>query len=356
MKQLYSQENIQFNQGSTSASKSIFGNRLKILELATDIAPTPVSGGPQSINNILNSLRIASSFVNTSEPPSLISETSSSRPTSSITPRINYSHQFGDLFFMGVQFSRGDKYIDERNSISSNGLYIRDRTRPALNEMGIKLGIGPLNYLTDNFSFELSLKYSENSSNGIYDSFQLKFPYIRNSQSIRGYAYSTGDLEFRTKNYSMNSGITVNLTNFINVYLIYDFTLYTGSLKLSSLTQERIITTTSNTSGVALNLSERESFSNEFTFLQTKKGLGNGLTGFNMNFETGLVFKIFEKLGIKIGGFYQLSYYNINEIKGINYRVGGLPIELDSVPDFTFSLTGKKYGDYGFSFGVVKNL
>lgn len=262
----------------------------------------------------------------------------------------------GELFFMGVTFARGERYIDERRSISSNGLIVQDRTRPAIDEVGFKLGIGPLNYVTDSTSFEMSFKYSENFSNGPYDSFQLKLPIIQNSKSTRGYSLSSGEIQFSTKNYSVNMGFAMELTKWLNLYMLYDFTFFSGSMKLSSINQEIITTSNYSVSGNTIRISETNSINTEFTYFQTRKGLGNGLYGLNMNLEGGVVFKIMDRLGLKMGGFYQLSYFSIEAIKGINYKSGSTPIELSTVPDFTSSLTGKQYGNWGLSFAIVKSL
>lgn len=337
-------------------SGSIFGGGLKILELALDVSPTPSAGGPQSVNQILNSIRIASTFIDPSESPQIISESGSSRPKSTFVPRINYSQQFGDHFFWGILLANGEKYIDERTSLGSNGLFLRDRTRPAIDEIGGKIGFGPLNYLTDRFSFEISLRYSENNSNGTYDSFQLKYPLIRNSQSSTGFAVSVGQLEFKTKNYSIGSGIVFNIIDWFNLYFLYDFTFFSGDMKLSSLNRENSIQTDFDTGNNSFRINQTNRSLNEFTFLQTKKGFGNGVFGINMNLEMGFVLRIMDRLGLKLGGYYQLTTFNVGDIKGINIKEGRTPIELDSVPDFSSSLTGKQYGDLGLSFAVVKNL
>lgn len=347
---------------SPPPKKSFFGSRLAVLELAGEFVQTPSEGGPQSVSSILNSARVASSFVNSSNtnnnlnPPGIITESAESRPTSTISPRIKYSHQFSEDFFIGFVYAKGEQYNDTRTSFSTNGLYLNDKVRSGVNEVGFKIGLGPINYLTDSTSSELSFSYSELSSKGPFQSFQLKFPFLRTGEQTvtEGYAFSTGSVEFRTKNYGMNYGFATSITDWLNFYMIGDLTIFAGQLKLLSYGIE-----TSSTG--SLNASNQVVFSSpvsktDLTAFQSKEGLMRGLGGASVSLEMGLVWKVFDTLGIKYGGFYQISSFSVSEVTGFNLGQGKTPVELSSVPDLNSSQSSKEFGSFGVNVSLVKNF
>lgn len=362
---LFAQPVTENNQGTNptpTPKKSFFGTRLAVLELAGEFVQTPSEGGPQSVSSILNSARVASSFLNSGttannlNPPGIITESAESRPASTISPRIKYSHQFSEDFFIGFVYAKGEQFNDTRTSFSTNGLYLNDKVRSAVNEVGFKIGIGPINYLTDSSSSEFSFSYSELSSKGPFQSFQIKFPYLRTGDQnvTEGYAFSTGSVEFRTKNYGMNFGFAGAITNWLNFYMIGDLTIFSGQLKLLNYGLE-----TSSTG--SLNASNQVVFSapvtkTDITFFQSKEGLMRGLGGASVSLELGLVWKIFDTMGIKYGGFYQLSSFSVSEVSGFNFGPGKTPVELSSVPDLNSSQSAKEFGSFGVNVSLVKNF
>lgn len=364
---LFAQQVDQTNQGtitqqSPSSKKSFFGSRLAVLELAGTFVQTPSEGGPQSVSSILNSARVASSFVNSGNttnnlnPPGIITESAESRPTSTISPRIKYSHQFTEDFFVGFVYAKGEQYNDTRTSFSTNGLYLNDRIRSGTNEVGFKIGLGPINYLTDSTSTELSFNYSELSSKGPFQSFQIKFPFLRTGDQnlTEGYALSTGTVEFKTKNYGMNYGFATSITDWLNFYMIGDLTIFAGQLKLLNYGIETSSTGT-------LNASNQVVFSppvtkTDLTAFQSKEGLMRGLGGATVSLELGLVWKVFDTLGIKYGGFYQISSFSVSEVTGFNLGQGKTPVELSSVPDINSSQSSKEFGSFGMNVSLVKNF
>ncbi|TGM02158.1 hypothetical protein [Leptospira jelokensis] len=341
--------------------KSFFGTRLAVLELAGEFVQTPSEGGPQSVSSILNSARVASSFANSTasnnlNPPGIITESAESRPASTISPRIKYSHQFAEDFFIGFVYAKGEQYNDTRTSFSTNGLYLNDKIHSGINEVGFRIGMGPLNFLTESSSSELSFSYSELSSKGPFQSFQIKFPFLRTGEQTvtEGYAFSTGTVEFRTKNYGMNYGFATSILDWLNFYMMMDLTVFAGQLKLLSYGLE-----TSSTG--SLNASNQVVFSSpvsrtDITVFQSKEGLSRGLGGASVSFELGLVWKLFDTLGIKYGGFYQISSFSVSEVTGYNFGPGKTPVELSSVPDINSSQSSKEFGAFGVNVSLVKNF
>ncbi|EOQ89120.1 hypothetical protein LEP1GSC202_0999 [Leptospira yanagawae serovar Saopaulo str. Sao Paulo = ATCC 700523] len=341
--------------------KSFFGSRLAVIELAGEFVQTPSEGGPQSVPSILNSARVASSFANsttsnTLNPPGIITESAESRPASTISPRIKYSHQFTEDFFIGFVYAKGEQYNDTRTSFSTNGLYLNDKVHSGINEVGFRIGMGPINYLTESTSSELSFSYSELSSKGPFQSFQIKFPFLRTGEQTvtEGYAFSTGTVEFRTKNYGMNYGFATSITDWLNFYMIGDLTIFAGQLKLLSYGLE-----TSSTG--SLNASNQVVFSSpvsktDITIFQSKEGLSRGLGGASVSLELGFVWKVFDTLGIKYGGFYQISSFSVSEVTGYNFGPGKTPVELSSVPDINSSQSSKEFGSFGVNVSLVKNF
>ncbi|MBM9591711.1 hypothetical protein JWG41_14730 [Leptospira sp. 201903075] len=344
-----------------SKSSSIFGSGLKVLEFAGELAQTPSEGGPQSISNLLNSARLSSSFVNSNSannlnPPGIITENSESRPKSTISPRIKYSHQFSDVFFIGFVYAKGEQYYDTRTSFSTNGLYVNDRIHSGINEVGFKIGVGPLNYLTNTDSYELSFNYSELSSKGPFQSLQLKFPFLRTGDQTltEGYGLYTGTVEFRTKNYGMNYGFVFSLLDWLNLYMMADVTVFAGRLKLSSYGLE--------TSSIgSLDSNQQLVFSTpvsktDFTFIQSKEGLSRGLGGATFVLEMGFVWKIFESLGLKYGGLYQISSFSVSGVSGFNVGSDKTPVDLSSAQILNPSQSSKQFGSFGMNVSIVKNF
>ncbi|TGL39201.1 hypothetical protein [Leptospira perdikensis] len=344
-----------------SKAPSIFGSGLKVLEFTGEFVQTPSEGGPQSVSNILNSTRLASSLVNANtannlNPPGIITESSESRPASTLSPRIKYSHQISEDFFIGFVYAKGEQYNDTRTNFSTNGLYVNDRIRSGINEVGFKIGLGPINYLTNSDSMELSFTYSELSSKGPFQSFQLKFPFLRTGdQTItEGYGFYAGTVEFRTKNYGMNYGFVFSLLDWLNLYMMADVTIFAGRLKLSSYGVE-----TSSTG--SLNASNQVVFSapvtkTDLTIFQSKEGLVKGLGGATLALEMGLVWKIFDTIGLKYGGFYQISSFSVSEVNGFNLGSGKTPVEISSIPNLNSSQSSKQYGSFGMNVSIVKNF
>lgn len=327
------------------------------MEIAGSLVPTPQEGGPQSVNSILNSVRVASSFVDETERPGLVRETSSSRPSSTFSPRIRYSHQISEDFFLGFVFARGEKVRDSRTSLGTNGLFLKDNVTSQVDEIGFRVGWGPLNYMTDESSSEFSFGYSEVSSTGPYNSSLVKFPGSSpDSSSItQGLGFAFGTVEYRTKNYSLSYSYAGSITDWLNFYFQSDLTIFSGKLKLASYSIERRFTSAIDpTTGAVSSPLGSNQF--DFTAFQSKDGFLSGLGGMNFSLELGLVWKFWESFGLRYGGFYQLSYFGINEISGLNLRPGSTPLELSSLPDLTSSLKGKEFGSFGFSFALVKNL
>ncbi|EOQ95585.1 hypothetical protein LEP1GSC195_3431 [Leptospira wolbachii serovar Codice str. CDC] len=233
---------------------------------------------------------------------------------------------------------------------------MNDRVRSGVNEVGFKIGVGPLNYLTSTSSNEFSFSYSELSSKGPFQSFQLKFPFLRTGeQSVtEGYALSTGTVEFRTKNYGMSFGFVASLTDWLNLYMIGDLTVFAGQLKLASYGIETSSTGT-------LNSNKQVVFSTpvsktDLTMFQSKEGLSRGLGGATLSYEIGLVWKFFDTFGLKYGGFYQISSFSISEVSGYNWGPGKNPVELSSVPNINSSQSSKEFGSFGANVSIVKNF
>lgn len=337
----------------TNTNESWLGGSLKVIELAGNFFPTPSEGGPQSITNILNSVRISSSLVDPLENFGYIQETGSSRPKSTFSPRIKYSHQLGENFFLGLSYAENEKSNQTRSNISTNGLFTIDKIDTGLDEIGFRIGIGPLNYLTKTDSSEFSLGYSEIKSNGPYTSLQFRNSFFHIGNISRsGDAFTFGTMEYRTKNYSLGFGYSTELWDWLNFYIQGDLTVFSGKLKLSALTSENITIDTSTTTTPSYQNVRRLNL----TGFESKQGFFSGFGGMNFYLEMGLVWKVLDSFGIRYGGYYQFSFFSINEIAGLNLKPGSPPLQLDSIPDLTSSLSGKEFGFWGVSIAAVKNF
>lgn len=325
--------------------------RIYVLEIAGSLFPTPTVGGPQSIPSILNSIRVASSFIDPLDGVAFAQEAGSSQNTSTFSPRLRYSHSLGDDFFVGFTYAQNEKNSNSRTFVFTNGLVQLDNTSYGVDEIGFKIGVGPLNYLTYDSSYEFAFSYSELSSKGPYNSFEFRSPIFNLTGSeITGSAISIGQVDYRTKNYSLGWGFSTSLYDWLNFYLLGEVGIFTGQLKLSSLTQERIIPSGTTSSTTVL-----PGTRNRFIGFQSQSGL-TGFFGMNFLFEMGFVWRIMDTLGIKYGGFYQFNFFEVGEISGFNLAGGSPPIRLDNVPDLTSALKGKEFGNWGVTIAAVKNF
>lgn len=336
---------------SQSSDKNDFGSsRIHVLEIAGSFFPSPSVGGPQSVPSILNSIRIASSFIDPLDGVAFAQETGSSQKSSTFSPRLQYSHSLGDEFFVGVTFAQNEKKSNSRTFVFSNGLIQQDNTEYGVDEIGFKIGIGPLDYLTQDSSYEFAFSYSELSSKGPYNSFEFRSPVFNLTGSeITGSGISLGQVEYRTKNYSLGWGYSVAMFEWLNFYLLGEAGFFTGQLKLSSFTQENLVAST------AVGTTTVPTSRNSFVGFQSQSGL-TGFFGMNFLFEMGFVWKVMDSLGIKYGGFYQFNFFNVGEIKGLKLATGSTPIQLDTVPDLTSALKDQEFGNLGVTIAAVKNF
>lgn len=327
-------------------------SRIHVLEIAGSFIPMQnLAGGPQSIPSILNSIRIASSFLDPLDGVAFAQEAGSSQRNSSFSPRIQYSHSFSENFYVGLTYAKNEKSSNTRNFIFTNGLIQSDRTTYGVDEIGFKIGLGPLNYLTNDISHEFIFSYSELNSRGPYNSLEFRSPLFNLTGSeLTGYALGMGQVEYRTKTYGIGTGFSVSMLDWLNFYFLSEMGFFTGQLKLSSFSQEW-----QSTAQTATGFQSANTQHNQFIGFQSKSGI-SGFVGMNFLMEMGLVWKIWDTIGVKYGAFYQFNYFHIGEINGIQANTGRAPIQLDTVPDLTSALRGKEIGNWGATIAIVKNI
>ncbi|WP_167881544.1 hypothetical protein [Leptospira selangorensis] len=329
---------------SSSGNGSTLGNGLlHILEL-DGVAGSLNQGGPQSINGILNSVRIAGSALGGT--PEFFKENSKTTPSGGF-PKIRYSHQLSDNMFIGIVASLGEKSTTETTTTSTSNRYTTDKITTTTNEWKIKYGWGPLNLNTSNdVSYEFSIGYGQAKTSGDYSNFGIKLPGFSSGSSdgISGYAIGFGDLRYNITTISLDYGVAVPISSWMNWYFRGDTSFFWGTLSLSSA---QIGIDTGSTAGAYNGL--------DFNAFKSKDGFFAGASGFTMTFETGFVVKPFETFGIRFGGFYQLTYFSVGEVKGPSIS-GGQIVEAGAVPSLSSTTDNEQFGNYGGTIGLVKNL
>ncbi len=342
-------QNSNVNSSDTNSGNSysgLFGNGLLTIIELDAVSGGLQKGGPQSVNGILNSVRLANSVLG--DAPEFFKENTSTNPVGGITPKLRLSQQLSDNTFIGINFSAGEKSETKTVTTSTSNRYTTDSIKPVTDEWKVKYGWGPLNLLTRNdVSYEFSFGYGQSSTTGNYSNIGLKLPGFTNGSSdgVSGYALSGGQLKYNIKNFSFDYGVAVPIWDWFNWYFRGDFTMFWGNISMASF---QAGADTGSTAGSYSPL--------QGTIFKSKDGFFEGLSGFSMSFETGFVVRIFNTFGIRFGGFYQLSTFNVGGVQGYNIAPGTTPVEIGSVENLASTLDNKQFGNYGGSFGLVKNF
>ncbi|TGL61131.1 hypothetical protein EHQ64_14435 [Leptospira sarikeiensis] len=333
------------NSSSSSDSGATYSGLLTILELDA-VSGGLQKGGPQSVNGILNSVRLANSVLG--DAPEFFKENTSTTPEGGFTPKIRLSQQLSDNTFIGINYSAGEKSLTKTTTTSTNNRYTEDSIKPVTNEWKIRYGWGPLNLLTRNdFSYEFSIGYGRSSTTGNYNNIGIKLPGFSEgaSDDKSGYALSSGQLKYNITNFSIDYGIAVPIWERLNWYFRGDFNMFWGNISMAAFQ------TGVDTGGTAGSYSPIQG-----TIFKSKDGFFEGLSGFSLSFETGFIIRIFNTFGIRVGGFYQLSTFSVGGVQGFNIAPGSTPVEIGSVDNLASTLDNKQFGNYGGSFGLVKNF
>ncbi|WP_167882262.1 hypothetical protein [Leptospira langatensis] len=330
---------------SSNEDTSTYSGLLTILELDA-VSGGLEKGGPQSVNGILNSVRLASSVLG--DAPEFFKENTSTTPVGTISPKIRLSQQLSDNTFIGFNYSLGEKSETKTTTTSTSNRFTEDTIKPTTNEWKIRYGWGPLNLLTrKDFSYEFSFGYGNSSTTGNYGNFGLKLPGMSGgvSDGISGYAIGAGQLKYNIRNFSIDYGVAVPMWDWLNWYFRGDFTMFWGNMSMASFQAG------ADTGGTAGSYAPVQA-----TIFKSKDGFFEGLSGFTWSFETGFVIRIFNTFGIRVGGFYQLSTFSVGSVQGYNVAPGTTPVEIGSVENLSSTLDNKQLGNFGATFGLVKNF
>ncbi|MCP5512648.1 MAG: hypothetical protein H7A24_12260 [Leptospiraceae bacterium] len=316
----------------SSDSSYLDSGLLKILEISASSSVGNTRGG-ENIGSLVSSLRQSNSIL--SNEGEIFKDFQESREKGQYT-KLSYSHQFTSSAFLGVKLSSNHRYEYDRNTLGNKGSFIQDRTFTKENMVGFRIGYGPLDYLSSS-SYEISFGYEESRQKGPYDLFGFKPPRISSGQFtdvtvLKG----NGTVDFRSKTYSLLFGGSWT-GEYLGFYTLNDFQIINGTYKLNSLSL-------SNTSTV-----------DQFRPIPTNVSLAslkiNNFSGFIYHFELGVVIKILENIGFKIGYFAQIPYINPNKAGGY-YIENGVINEAESSNIFT-SASSRNLFNTGTNFSLV---
>jgi len=313
---------------------------VRLLEVAATYGNTSKQG-PETIGSILSSVRLANSL--TSNTQEFFAETNKSGG-SGYTPRIRYSHQFTDSFFVGLTYTRGADVFYDRTSTGNQGAYLKDKTKTRQYQAGIRLGAGPLDYLASS-STEFSIGYEQNRQSGPYLTTGFRLPkYDSNTSKFTDLSllFGSGRIEFHHRAFSMNFGGSAT-GDIFGFYFLGDFQFIGGSLTLTSQTLD---TTMPASTIPNLVISGQPTL----TYINFPT-----LQGMLMSMEMGLIIKFTETFGIRGGGYYQLAYIDYGVPKGYYYDNGRWS-EVSASAELTSAEKRRELGFWGFNFGIVTKL
>lgn len=313
---------------------------VRLLEVAATYGNTSKQG-PETIGSILSSVRLANSL--TSNTQEFFTETNKTGG-SGYTPRIRYSHQFTDSFFVGLSYTRGADVFYDRTSVGNQGAYIKDKTKTRQYQAGIRLGAGPLDYLASE-STEFSIGYEQNRQEGPYMTTGFRLPrYDSNTSSFTDLSllFGNGTIEFHHRAFSLNFGAS-STGDIFGFYVLGDFQFIGGSLTLSSYTLD---TTMPGTSLSSIVISDDP----QLTYINFPK-----LQGMLMSMEIGLIIKLSDTFGIRGGGYYQLAYIDYGVPNGY-YLDSGKWSEISAATELTSAERRRQLGFWGLNFGLVTKL
>ncbi|MBW7857806.1 MAG: hypothetical protein H3C43_05855 [Leptonema sp. (in: Bacteria)] len=314
------------------------GELVRLVEFAANYDNTSKQG-PETIGSILSSVRLANSL--TANSLEVFNEQNKTGG-SGFAPRIKYSHQFTEDFFIGLNYTQGADVFYDRTSIGSQGAYLKDKTKTKQNEWGIRLGAGPLDYLADD-SYEFSIGYSQNTQKGPYLSTGLRIPKYDSSLgqfTNPDWLMGNGTIEFHNRSYSLNYGVS-STGDIFGAYISFDFQVVSGSLKLASNTMDY-----SSKSSGSISVGN----SPQLTFIHFTK-----LQGFMFGSELGLIIKFTDSIGLRAGGYYQLAFIDYGTPSGLYYANGKLN-EVGISTEITSAETRSQMGFWGFTFGIITKL
>ncbi|MCB1168320.1 MAG: hypothetical protein KDK33_19355 [Leptospiraceae bacterium] len=281
---------------------------LNFLEL---YAANPASSSGENASSLVNSVRN-----NTSIYSSQIVKYNeiSSQSSSPLSPGFKYSRRFEDSdWFIGVKYAESNEITFLRTIYGNDNSYYRDQAKTRERTTGITLGIGPLNYVTDDSSSEVAFSYTTTRSRGPYSQWFLKSPSFvtaaliaqnpsSSEAALDNYnliSFSTGQMNFDIETYTFRAGYAGSVTDWLNLYFTSDFDYVSGKLKLS--------TASAGTVSQALSASTTATLPNP-NYISYVDGR---ITGFLLKLELGTVFKLYPGIGLRVGYYGQVPFLNL---------------------------------------------
>ena len=340
------------------SDESPAGNAGVFLNFFEFYAANLASSSGESASSLVNSVRDNGSIY--SSQIVKYDEVSSSQ-SSPLSPGFRYSRKFEDSdWFIGINYATTSEVTYLRDIYGNDNSYFKDEAKTKESTTGIVLGIGPIDYTTEEGSGEFAFAYTKTRSKGPYSQLFFKNPSFvtvariaadpsSSEAALDNYnliSYSTGQMNYEIETYSLRSGYAWALNSYFNFYGRLDMDIVLGNLKLSTFSV--------GSANQALAASTAASLPNPnyISYMNAR------LTGFLFRLEGGLVAKLMPGVGLRFGYYGQVPFVNI-EIKDSldTYR------SLSNDPYYTnlrdpepTSLSDRKTFLYGAYFAVVANF
>lgn len=315
-------------------------NLFRLLEV-TRLSSGTGGPAPESIGSLLSSMRLVNSL-NTNSGELYKDRQKTTEQTSS--SRIRLSQRLSEWTYLGLTYTSHSKINYERETFGNKGSALYDNTTVSNSSFGARIGIGPMDYFRT-LSFEFSIGYDSSNQNGPFQSNGFRFPRIENGNLRSGsFLLGTGFIDYKSKSWSLSYGVSASGDTF-GIYLWMDTQYALGDVKLNSIS---IYPQSTVTSTLQNNLFGRND-------LQLASLRYKNVYGINFLFEMGMIIKFTDYVGLKLGGYYQVSALSFTDPSGYYYENGKWD-EVKSSAIITSSTKRNQTGYYGFSFGIITKI
>jgi hypothetical protein len=338
--------------GEPSTETRLFANFLEIY--AADAG----SSSGESASSLLNSVRSTSSIYSFQVVE--YDEVANQR-TEPLSPGFRYRRSFDEgSFFLGINYAQSANNDFRRTILGNDNSVFRDEARTVEQTNGYTIGIGPMDYTTQEGSGEFYFTYSTIQSSGPFQQTQLKYPSFltaarlaaepTNSEAaLDNYqllGYSTGQLKFNVRSYALGGGYTGVLNDYLNLYFSGEMEYITGKLQLATLSLGSVSPAIAGASSSSL------PNPNFFSYLDGR------VDGFLIKLETGLVMKLWQGIGLRVAYFGQVPFLDFEVENSFDtFRTGSNdPFSTRLTDPQPTSVSDRQLFIHGLSFAFVANF
>lgn len=258
---------------------------------------------------------------------------------STTNSKVKFGHKLSDSFAYAIHYASSGKIYYHRDSFGDKSTYIYDDADSSQHLLGFKLMAGMMDYLSPQ-SYEVAFGYERIRQSGPFVTYGYRSPkYENKTLTPADYLFGEGDFQFRTGAFTFSFGTSMTGSLF-GFYTNIEFQFLGGKSKLNSIAY--------NASGMTLpDLNNLDKTKLQLAILKI-----NSFSGFMGLVEMGLIVKLLDSIGLKVGAYYQASILSIGTPSGY-YFESGKWTEAKSSTKITSASSRNYLGFYGVNIGVV---